>query len=164
MRVSPVGFAFPTLEEVLREARRSAQVTHNHAEGIRGAEAVSVAILLGRMKKGKDYIRQYLTEMFGYDLQRTVDKIRPAYRFDETCPGSVPESIIAFLDSTGYEDAVRKAVSLGGDADTMACISGGIAEAFYGGVPAAVASETKKRLDPRLLAVVEEFYRTKWSR
>ncbi len=135
MRVSPVGFAFDTLEETLAEARRSAEVTHNHPEGIKGAQAVAAAIFLARRGESKGYIREYITDTFGYDLNRTLDEIRPNYTFDETCQGSVPEAIIAFLESNDYEDAIRKAVTLGGDSDTIACITGGIAQAHYGGVP-----------------------------
>jgi ADP-ribosylglycohydrolase len=127
MRVSPVGFAFNSLEEVLKEAERSAAVTHNHPEGIKGAQAVAASIFMGRQGEKKDAIREYIEDRFGYDLQHTVDEIRPEVYFDETCQVSVPQAIIAFLDSDSYEDAIRKAVSLGADADTQACIAGGIA-------------------------------------
>ena len=135
MRVSPVGFAFTTLNSVLEEAGKSAEVTHDHPEGIKGAQAVALAIYLAREGYSKDAIRDYVEENFEYDLHRTLDEIRPDYDFDETCQGSVPEAIIAFLESNDYEDAVRKAVSLGGDSDTQACIAGGIAQAFYKKIP-----------------------------
>ncbi|MFQ5760622.1 MAG: ADP-ribosylglycohydrolase family protein, partial [Acidiferrobacterales bacterium] len=135
MRVSPVGFAAKTVEDVLIEAHRSVAVTHNHPEGVRGAQATALAVFLARHGASKSEIRHELTERFGYNLERSVEEIRPGYAFDVSCQGSVPESIICFLDSSDVEGAIRLAVSLGGDADTMACIAGGIAEAFYGGVP-----------------------------
>lgn len=130
MRVSPVGFAYNSVDEVLLQAKRTAEVTHNHPEVIKGAQATALAIYMARTGQNKDAIRKEITERFSYDLNRTVDEIQPGYRFDVTCQGSVPESIVAFLDSSRWEDAVRKSISLGGDADTMACISGGIAQAF----------------------------------
>ena len=157
MRVSPVGWAFGSLDQVLREARRSAEVTHDHPEGIKGAQAVAAAVLLARMGTPREEIRSRLAGAFGYRLDRTVDRIRPGYRFDPTCPGSVPEALIAFLDSRGWEDAVRKAVSLGGDSDTLACIAGAVAEAFYGRVPEPVRREAERRLTPDMLAVVRRF-------
>ena len=157
MRVSPVGFARDTLDEVLAEAKASAEVTHDHPEGIRGAQATAAAIFLARSGHSKEDIREQIAQRFGYDLERTLAEIRPHYRFDVTCQGSVPESIIAFLESDDYEDAIRNAISLGGDADTMACITGGIAEAAYGGVPQDIADEALERLDPRLREVVEAF-------
>ncbi|MBI4334548.1 MAG: ADP-ribosylglycohydrolase family protein [Chloroflexi bacterium] len=160
MRVSPVGFAFSSLDAVLREAERSAAVTHNHPEGIKGAQAVAAAIFLAGQGESKDRIRDYIEKISGYNLRRTLDEIRPSYSFDETCPGSVPESIIAFLESESYEDAVRKAVSLGGDADTMACIAGGIAQAYYGEIPAGIVKRVREILDPPLLAVVDRFERS----
>lgn len=157
MRVSPIGFAFDTMEEVLAEARRSAEVTHNHPEGVKGAQAIAAAIFLARQGKDKGEIRQFIEESFGYDLHRTLEQIRPHYYFDVTCQGSVPEAIIAFLESTDYEDAVRNAVSLGGDADTLACMTGGIAQAYYGIIPVDIIEEVRSRLDPDLLTVVEQF-------
>lgn len=157
MRVSPVAWAYDDEETVLAHASRSAAVTHNHPEGIKGAQSVALAIFLARNGAGKDTIRSRIERDFGYDMQRSVEQIRPAYSFDETCQGSVPESIIAFMDSSDFEGAIRNAISLGGDADTQACIAGSIAEAFYGGVPAEIESEVKKRLDAELLAVVDEF-------
>ena len=159
MRVSPVGFAFGTLEEVVAEARRSAEPTHNHEEGIRGAEATAAAIFLARSGKSREEIRTAIESRFGYDLSARLDEIRPDYSFDESCQGTVPPAIIAFLESRDYEDAIRKAISLGGDADTLACIAGGIAEAFYGGVPAPIARRALAILDPPLRQVVEEFRR-----
>jgi len=157
MRVPPVGYAFDSVGEVRTEAKRSAEVTHNHPEGVRGAQATAVAIFLARKGKTKDEIRDWVEEMFGYDLHRRLDDMRPTYRFDESCQGTVPPAIIAFLESKDYEDAIRKAVALGGDADTLACITGGIAEAFYGGVPTPIVRQTLDLLDERLRSVTLEF-------
>ena len=157
MRVSPVGFAFDTREAVLRQAEKSAAVTHNHPEGIKGAQATALAIYLARQGTGKAHIRQTIADRFGYNFKRTLDEIRPAYDFDVSCQGSVPESLLAFFESKDYEDAVRKAISLGGDTDTMACIAGGIAQAFYRKIPSRIVEETRKRLTEEFLAVVDEF-------
>jgi ADP-ribosylglycohydrolase len=157
MRVSPVAYVGTTLDEVLAEAKRSAEVTHDHKEGIRGAQAVAAAIFLARTGGTKEQIRRYIEEQFDYFLDETLDELRPTYQFDASCQWSVPQSIIAFLESTGYEDAVRNAISLGGDADTMACIAGAIAEAHYGGVPPAIGETVVERLDDRLRGIVREF-------
>ena len=157
MRVSPVGFAFDTLERTLEEAERSAAVTHNHPEGVKGAQATACAIWLARQGVDQAGIRRELEARFAYDLSRPLDQVRRVHEFDETCQGSVPEAIIAFLESTSYEDAVRNAISLGGDADTQACIAGGIAQAFYRGVPDAIRSETLIRLPERMRVIVERF-------
>jgi ADP-ribosylglycohydrolase len=159
MRVSPVGFAFNTLEEVLDWAERSAAVTHNHPEGIRGAQATAAAIFLARSGSDMQEIRNTIESMFGYDLSRTLADIRPTYQFNETCQETVPQAIIAFLESTDYEDAVRNAISLGGDADTLACITGGIAEAYYGAVPAMIAERVIAVLDDHLRGALFEFRR-----
>ena len=135
MRVSPCGYFANSLEEALDLAKQSAEVTHNHPEGIKGAQAIAAAIFLARQHKSKDEIREYIERTFNYNLHRTCDEIRLAYRFDETCQGSCPEAIIAFLDSHDYESAIRLAVSLGGDSDTIACMTGGISAAYYG-IPA----------------------------
>jgi ADP-ribosylglycohydrolase len=157
MRVSPVGFAFGTMEEVLDWAEQSAAVTHNHPEGIRGAQATAAAVFLARQGKGKDEIRDEIQSRFGYDLNRKLDQIRPFYRFSESCQGTVPEALIAFLESASYEDAIRNAISLGGDADTLACITGGVAEAFYGGVPEDLAQCALAKLDDQLGATIQRF-------
>ena len=135
MRVSPCGYFANSLEEALDLAKQSAEVTHNHPEGIKGAQAIAAAIFLARQHKSKDEIREYIERTFNYNLHRTCDEIRLAYRFDETCQGFCPEAIIAFLDSHDYESAIRLAVSLGGDSDTIACMTGGISAAYYG-IPA----------------------------
>lgn len=157
MRVSPVGFFFNSLEDVLVEAANSAAVTHNHTEGIKGAQATAASIFLARTGSNKAQIKAYIESNFGYDLNRSLDDIRPTYQFNESCQETVPEAIIAFLESTDFEDAIRNAVSLGGDTDTLTCICGGIAEAFYGGVPEAIATETLARLDPPLRKITEAF-------
>ena len=159
MRVSPLGFAFESEDDVLRHARMTAEVSHSHPEGIKGAQAAALAVLLAGTGSDKDVIRGRIAELFGYDLDRTVDGIRPHYSFDVSCQGTVPEAIIAFLDSDTYEDAIRNAISLGGDSDTLACISGGIAEAFYGGVGEEIEKQVHERLTPDLLDIVERFCR-----
>jgi ADP-ribosylglycohydrolase len=157
MRVAPVGFACASIDEVLSEAERSASVTHNHPEGIKGAQATALAVFLGRSGASKEEIRDDLTRRFGYDLHRRIDLIRPTYEWDVSCQGSVPEAIIAFLDSTDVEDAIRLAISLGGDADTQAAIAGGIAHAFYGDVPSAIVGPVRERLPPEFLDVIDLF-------
>lgn len=157
MRVAPVGFAFGSTSEILREAERSAAVTHNHVEGIKGAQATALAVFLARTGASKNEIREHLVERFGYDLHRTVEQIRPDYRWDVSCQRSVPEAIVAFLDSSDVEDAIRLAVSLGGDADTQAAIAGGIAEAFYRRVPETIVLSVRQRLPPRFIEVIEAF-------
>jgi ADP-ribosylglycohydrolase len=141
MRVSPVGWAFNTLEKVLEEAKKSAEVTHNHPEGIKGAQAVAVAVFLARTGSSKDKIKDYLQSTFQYDLNRSVNEIRLRCTGDCSCMKSVPEAIICFLDSESFEDAIRNAISLGGDADTQACIAGSIAEAFYKDIPEDITSK-----------------------
>lgn len=157
MRVSPVGFAFDSLDKVLEEAKKSAEATHNHPEGIKGAQAVAAAIFLSRTGVNKKEIKKYIEEKFKYNLSITLAELRPHYHFNETCQGTVPQAIVAFLESTDYENAVRKAVSLGGDSDTIACITGGIAEAFYSEVPEYIIEETRRRLDRSLLSVIDSF-------
>lgn len=159
MRVSPVGFAFDTEEAVLREAQSSAEVSHNHPEGIKGAQATALAIFMARLGESKEAIRQRISTQFGYDLDRTLYAIRPTYRFDVSCQGSVPEAIIAFLESHDFEDAVRNAVSLGGDSDTQACIAGAIAQAFYRCIPEKIVTYVRGSLPETLLSVIDEFSR-----
>lgn len=156
MRVSPVGWAWDTLEEVLDHAARSASVTHNHPDGIKGAQATAAAVFLARSGAGKEAIRDCLRSEFGYSLTASIDVIRPAYRFDLSCIGTVPVAVTAFLESESWEDAVRRAVSVGGDSDTIACITGGIAHAHYG-IPAQIAEMAFMRLDPHLANVVLAF-------
>jgi ADP-ribosylglycohydrolase len=160
MRVSPVGFAVESIDAVLEEAERSASVTHNHPEGIKGAQATALAVFLARKGENKDSIKTEMERRFNYDLSRTLDDIRPEYLFDVSCQGSVPESITAFLESKDFEDAVRKAVSLGGDSDTMACIAGGIAHAFYRKIPEDIAANVRERLPAEFLEVIDRFTET----
>ena len=145
MRVSSVGWLYDSLTRTREVARWTAEVTHNHPEGVKGAETVASAIYLGRMGHSKEEIKDYIRQEFGYDLTRTLDEIRPIYSMDATCPGSVPEAITAFFESTSMVDAIRGAVSLGGDTDTTACIAGSIAEAFYG-----CTDEEKRAVETRL--------------
>jgi len=160
MRVSSVGSAFGNLEEVLRESKRSAEVTHNHPEGIKGAQAVASAVFLARTGTSKEDMKAYIQETFEYDLSEPIDSIRTHYGFDVTCAGSVPQAITAFLESEGYEDAIRKAISIGGDSDTIACIAGAIAEAFYRGVPQNIADFALSKLDDTLRNVIAAFRQT----
>lgn len=159
MRVSPVAYFRDDEHAVVALARQTASVTHNHPEGIKGAEATAWAIWAALNGWNKEDIRTGVEAKWGYDLGRTVAGIRPTYRFNVTCQGSVPEAIICFLESTSYEDAIRKAISLGGDADTQACIAGSIAEAFYGGVPEDILSQARQ-LVPEELRVTADRYHT----
>ena len=154
MRVSSAGWFYNDLDTVLRMARLTADVTHNHPEGIKGAQAVASAIFLARTGKSKADIKAYVSKQFGYDLDRTCDEIRPAYRHVETCQKSVPEAIIAFLEGRDYEDVVRTAVSIGGDSDTIADMAGAIAEAFYG-MPEELKRECRDRLPDELREILE---------
>lgn len=157
MRVSAVGWAFDSMEDVLDEAEKSAAPTHNHPEGIKGAQATALAIFMARIGQEKEEIRSEISRRFNYDLSRTLEEIRPAYVFNETCQKTVPEAIIVFIGAEDYEDTLRKAISLGGDADTLACIAGGIAEAFYAGIPESIVKFVKSNLTPDLLQVTEQF-------
>jgi ADP-ribosyl-[dinitrogen reductase] hydrolase len=157
MRVSPVGYAYASLESVLREAKATALPTHNHPEGIKGAQATAVAVFMASTGSSKEEIKQEIVTRFGYDLNRTVDEIRPVYQFNETCQGTVPEALIAFLESEDYESAIRLAVSLGGDADTLACITGGIAQAYYKVIPQWIQDRAWAILPPPFKRVIEEF-------
>lgn len=158
MRVSPVGWAFDTLEETLEAAKQSAEITHNHPEGIKGAQATAACIFMARTGKSKQEIKEYVETKFGYDLSRTCNEIRPTYQFNESCQGTVPESIIAFLESTDFESAIRLTVSLGGDADTMGAITGAIAEAYYNVIPEHIKNEVLKRLPEEFINILGEFY------
>lgn len=158
MRVSPVGWIARSAQHALDEAARSAAPTHGHAEGVKGAQAVAMAIYLARTGKSKEAIRDRVAAFTGYDLARTIDGIRPRYRFESTSALSVPEAIIAFLEAADYEDAVRLAISLGGDADTQAAIAGSIAEAFWGEVPPAIVKKVWRYLPTEFIVVIEKFY------
>lgn len=132
MRVSPVAWIYDTEEEVLSEAKRSAEVTHNHPEGIKGAQAIALAIFLARRGVDKEIIGSTITERFGYSLSSSIEELQKTNIFDETCQGSVPDVLICFLNSNGFEDCIRTSISIGGDSDTIACMAGSIAEAYYG--------------------------------
>ena len=157
MRVSAAAWLYDDLTTVEQYAEISAAVTHNHPEGIKGAQAVAAAIFLARTGADKAQIQTYITSRYGYDLDFTLDTIRPTYTFDVSCQGSVPQAIRAFLEGTGFENAVRLAVSIGGDSDTIAAITGSIAEAYHGDVPPDIAEETLQRLNRRLREQVLEF-------
>ena len=160
MRASPAGFAASTLDEALDLARRSAEVTHDHPEGIKGAQAVASAIFLARTGHSKEQVRNYVETAFLYDLSRSLDEIRPRYGFEVSCQHSVPQAIRSFLESDDYEHAVRLAISLGGDSDTLACMAGGIAQAFYGGVPDEIRRRAYEILDEPLADVTRRFTET----
>lgn len=152
MRVSAAGWMFDTLEETERAAKISAEITHDHPEGVKGAQATAAAIFLARTGRTKKEIRDVVESRYGYDLSRHTDEIRKTYGWEDSCQGTVPPAIRAFLDSTDYESAIRIAVSLGGDSDTLACITGGVAEAFYG-VPQNIMDEARRRLPENFLKV-----------
>ncbi len=160
MRVSAAGWLCDTPEETRHMARLTAEVTHNHPEGIKGAEATAAAIYFARTGSSKEEIKAYIIREFGYDLSRTCDEIRPAYHHVESCQETVPEAITAFLEGTDFEDVIRTAVSLGGDCDTLTCIAGGIAEAFYG-VPEKLKAECRDRLPEDMLSVLDRFDRAR---
>jgi ADP-ribosylglycohydrolase len=164
MRVSAVGWFFDTLEETERVAKISAEITHNHPEGIKGAQATAAAIWMARNGKSKAEIKKYIETKYEYDLDRTWEYLNQRYGWKSSCQETVPEAIIAFLESNSFEDAIRKAVSMGGDSDTLACITGGIAEAFYGQVPNEMIEVTQRVFPPifnRLIDAMRKktFYR-----
>ena len=156
MRVSPAGWMFSDIEMTRKVAAWTAEVTHNHPEGVKGAESVAAAIFMARNGSSKDEIREYVIREFGYDFSRTCDEIRPGYRHVESCQETVPEAFTAFFESNDFEDVIRTAVSLGGDCDTLTCIAGSIAEAFYG-VPDVLKQECENRLPDDLREVLKKF-------
>ena len=156
MRVSAAGWLYDSIDRTREVARATAEVSHNHPEGIKGAEAVASAIFLARTGASKDEIKDYIVDEFGYDLSRTLDEIRPGYHHVESCQETVPEAVTAFLEGNDFEDVVRSAVSLGGDCDTLTCIAAGIAEAFYG-VPEEYKEETLSRISEEMRAVYRRF-------
>ena len=157
MRVSAVGWLYDSLERTREVARATANVTHNHPEGIKGAEATASAIYMARNESSKEEIKECIEREFHYNLDRTLDEIRPGYHMDETCQRTVPEAIIAFLESKDFEDAIRNAVSLGGDTDTLGAITGSIAEAFYG-ISDVLIAECRSRIDEGLMTdILDEF-------
>lgn len=163
MRASSVGFMFDTLEQTKEAAALTAIVTHDHPEGIKGAQATACAVFLARTCCAKCDIRQYIQDEFGYDLSRTCDEIRPGYRHDASCQKTVPEAITAFLEGRSFEDVIRTAVSLGGDCDTLTCIAGGMAEAFYG-IPEEIERECRRRLPKDMLEVIDRAYNEYYDR
>ena len=157
MRVSPVGYAFDSLEKVLQEAKDSAAVTHNAPEGIAGAQATAAAVFLARQGSSKDEIKDYVESTFSYDLSTPIDDIRPSYTFDVSCQGSVPQALRCFYEARDVEEAIRLAISLGGDADTQACIAGAVAEAYFGPLAEELGREVMARLDEDLRKVYIDF-------
>ena len=157
MRVIPIAYAYSAPEEVLRQVRLSCLYTHRHPEAVAGAQAVALAAFLARQGTSKDEIRHTLEKRFGYDLSRPLQEIRAGFAFDSRTARSVPPAIRAFLEAADYEEAVRLAVSLGGDADTMACIAGGIAEAYYKQIPDAIRARCDRLLDSGLKATLRAF-------
>ena len=156
MRVSAAGWLYPTIERTREVAELTAAVTHNHPEGIKGAVATASCIFLARNGASKTEIRKYVEDEFHYDLNRALDEIRPFYHHVESCQQTVPEAITAFMEAKDFEDAIRNAVSLGGDTDTLAAITGSIAEAFFG-IPAVLKAECRNRIDPEMCQVLEIF-------
>ncbi len=156
MRVSPVGWAFDSEEEVLNAAKASAEVTHNHPEGIKGAQATALAIFRARNGQSQEDIASEMAERFGYDISKTVDELRDTYKFSVSCQGTVPEAIRCYIEASDFEDAIRNAISIGGDSDTLAAITGSIAEATFG-VPNDTAEEAISRLDEPLIAILVRF-------
>ena len=156
MRCSANGWMFDSLEETERVAGLSAAITHSHPEGIKGAQSTAAAIFMARNGKSKEEIKEYISTKYGYNLNRTCDEIRPVYDWDSSCQGTVPEAMVAFLDSTDFESAIRLAVSLGGDSDTLACITGGIAEAFYKAIPDEIALKIWSLLPDDFKAILKE--------
>lgn len=155
MRVSPVGLIFNTIEEVLDKAYQTAVITHNHKEGIKGAQAVASAVFFAKNGKSKAFIKDFIIKKFRYDLDFRLSNIRENYKFDVTCQGSVPQAIVAFLESRDYEDAVRLGISIGGDSDTIACITGGIASAFYKEIPISIIDFAYSRLPDEMIKIIE---------
>jgi ADP-ribosylglycohydrolase len=157
MRVSAIGSHFESLEEVLEMAKQSAEVTHNHPEGIKGAQAAASAIYLAKYGKSKTEMKNYLSNQFNYDLDFTLDNIRDSYSFDVSCQGSVPQAIVAFLESSDFESTIRLAISIGGDSDTIACIAGGIASAFYKEIPLEILEYASNKLPVEFREILEKF-------
>ncbi len=159
MRVSPIGFAFQSTENVLKEAEKSAEVTHNHPEGIKGAQATATAVFMARNGATKNQIIDFIESEFSYDLSENIDSVRKWYRFDVSCQRTVPYAIRSFIESENFEDAIRKAISLGGDSDTLACITGGISQAYYKYIPYKIKKEVIKRLPEEFKTTVSDFYK-----
>ncbi|MGK9477719.1 ADP-ribosylglycohydrolase family protein [Melioribacter sp. OK-6-Me] len=157
MRVSAVGFAYDDIATVMKVAKESAEVTHNHPEGIKGAQATATAIFLARQAKSKNEIKDFISSTFNYNLNFTLDEIRHSYKFDATCQGSVPQAIVAFLESSDFESAIRLAISIGGDSDTIACITGGIASAYYKQIPKEIIDFVVGKLPNEFIKIINKF-------
>jgi len=157
MRISPVGFAFETEADVLAQAEMLASVTHNHPEGVKGAQATALAIFLARKGTDKDAIKARIERNFGYNLSTPLDEIRPTYRFDVSCQGTVPVAIRAFLEAGSYVDAIRNGISVGGDSDTIGAITGGISLAYFKKIPEDLVQEIEKRLRPDMRDICQRF-------
>lgn len=157
MRTSPIGWAYNDLETILQKAKESAEVTHNHPEGIKGAQATAAAIFLARTNNSKKEIKEFIEKNFNYNLELEIEELRKTYSFNESCQDTVPQAIFTFLVSKSFEDSIRKAIYIGGDSDTLACINGSIAEAFYRGVPEMITQEVYKRLNDKLIVIVNKF-------
>jgi ADP-ribosyl-[dinitrogen reductase] hydrolase len=160
LRISPVGHACRTLSETLDEARRCAEVSHNHPDGIKGAQAAAACVFLAKNGRNREEIRSYVESAFGYDLHRRIEDIRPRYYYDQSCESSVPEAIIAFLDSTDYEDSLRLAISLGNSNGSLACITGAISQAYYKEIPRHIAVQVISRLSPEIIEIIDKFSNT----
>jgi ADP-ribosylglycohydrolase len=156
MRVGPVGWAYNSKEDVLAKAKESAECTHNHPEGIKGAQATALCVMMARQGASKESIREEIEKTFGYDLGFTCDEIRPSYTWGGTCQDSVPQAIVSFLDGQDFEDCIRNAISIGGDSDTIGCITGSIAEAFFG-IPDALREQALTYLPEGFKGVITEF-------
>lgn len=160
MRVAAVGMAFADEQQVLDYAKVTAEVSHNHREGIKGAQAIALAVYMAKKKCSQTEIVREIANRFGYDMNDTCDGMRETNGFDETCQITVPQAIICFAESHDYEDAIRNAISIGGDSDTIAAMTGGIAEAFYGGIPEKIAKNVRMFLPNDMLQVIDNFYAT----
>ena len=157
MRVSAIGALFNDLPSVLLYSRKSAEITHNHPEGIKGAQAIAAAIYLAKSGKKKNEIKDFITSEFNYDLNFILNNIRPSYKFDITCQGSVPQALVAFLESKSYENAIKLAISIGGDSDTIACMTGGIAAAYYNKIPSEISKFVLNKLPIEFIEVLDRF-------
>ncbi len=157
MRSSSIGWLFDDQDSVLKEAKKSAEITHNHPEGIKGAQSIALGVMLGRQGNTKKEIKELLENLFEYDLSQSLDEIRPSYSHDVSCQGSVPQAIISFLESEDFEDAIRNAISLGGDADTQACIAGALAEGYYKRIPDQIEEFVLNKMTPDIFAVINQF-------
>lgn len=159
MRVSALAWLIDDMDTLMREAKKSAEITHNHPEGIKGAQAIAAAVFLARYSKNKEEIKKYIEDKFGYDLKRTVKFLQETYQFDVSCQGSVPEAIICFLESSDFEDCIRTSISIGGDSDTIASMAGAIAEAFYKKIPNEIISYSVKMIskNKKYMEVFEQF-------